>query len=750
MTGLSSEDMLGRGDNAYSTPFWGEPKQELVDCIMNNNPYSDLPHDSIEKHGDSLIAETFLPVFNGGKGIFVWLKASPLYDSNGNILGAIQAIRDITDRKLAEEALVESEAFFNRIIEQSPFPTWISDAKGTMIRANPALKKVLNLSDEQLIGKYNAFEDKQIEPDILKVLHDALQKGKTTDYELDWIGEKTGIDGIQEGNRVYCEGTMFPIHNQKGRITNAVITYKDSTDKKRAEEALLESEEKYRLAMDATTDGLWDWNVESGEVYYSPSWLKILGEKEVPPKYESWMNRIYPNDKETVLSTLQDHLDGKSEYWQKEHRLSTKTGKWKWVLGRGCVVKVSENGQPLRMVGTMTDITERKRLERQLQQTRKMQSIGTLAGGIAHDFNNILTPIVGYTEMLMEDLPPDSPFRNYSNEIYKSALRARALVKQILTFSRHEKHETKPMRMQPILKETIKMVRSTIPSSIELMQDIDGKCGIINADPTHIHQMIMNLLTNAYHAVGDGIGKITVELKDVELTALELFNPHMTPGTYNCLTISDTGSGMDDETKSWVFEPFFTTKELGKGTGMGLSVVHGIVETLNGGIKILSEVGKGTKFSVYIPLAKDAVDISKPQTEEAVPGGTESILIVDDEKAILQMENMMLQRLGYRIRSCDNSIDALEIFRSAPDNFDLIITDMAMPNMPGDKLAVELLKIRSDIPILLCTGYSEKINSDNAMIIGIRGFLTKPIVKKAFAQKLREVLDNGNSAFRSV
>lgn len=382
---------------------------------------------------------------------------------------------------------------------------------------------------------------------------------------------------------------------------------------------------------------------------------------------------------------------------------------------------------------------KRKILEAQLQQAQKMESIGTLAGGIAHDFNNILFPIVGHTEILLEDVPEGSLWRDDLNEIYIGALRARDLVKQILTFSRQESTELILTKTQPIIKEVLKLLRSTIPTTIEIKQNIETGCGLVKADPTQIHQIMMNLTTNAYHAMQDIGGELTVSLKEIELSKHNAISPDMVPGNYACLTVADTGAGMDKNITEKIFDPFFTTKET--GTGMGLSVVHGIVNRMGGTIRVYSEPGKGSEFNVYFPVERSSSEGQNSLTKKLIQGGTERILLVDDENAIIIMEKRMLERLGYQITSCANSIEALEVFHTNPDKFDLVITDMAMPNMPGDKLSAELSRIRPDISILLCTGFSERISEEKAASLGIKGLLMKPIVMRDFAQKIREVLD---------
>jgi len=423
-----------------------------------------------------------------------------------------------------------------------------------------------------------------------------------------------------------------------------------------------------------------------------------------------------------------------------ESQRFTKEGKLLDVSLSAAPIK-GNMGDIVGIVVNIKDITKRKMLEINLQQAQKMESIGTLAGGIAHDFNNILSPIMGHTDMLLMDTSENNPFRDSLNQIHTATLRARDLVKQILEFSRQGSNEFTLMKMQPIIKEALRLIRSTIPTTIEIKQDINPNCGIIKADPTQIHQIVMNLSTNAYHAMDETGGELKVSLKEMELGQNNIIAPNMKPGVYACLSISDTGIGMDKDLSKKIFDPFFTTKAIGKGTGMGLSVVHGIVTAMGGTIRVSSELEKGTEFHIYFPIEKKPFKENNTHAEGQIPGGTEHILFVDDEESIIAFGKRMLERLGYQVTSHSNSLEALEVFRSNSKNFDLVITDMTMPNMPGDKLSVELIKIRPDIPIVLCTGFSEAMSEEKAALLGIKGFQLKPVVMKDFARKIRKVLD---------
>jgi len=370
-----------------------------------------------------------------------------------------------------------------------------------------------------------------------------------------------------------------------------------------------------------------------------------------------------------------------------------------------------------------------------------MEAIGTLAGGIAHDFNNILFPITGYTEMLLQDIPDNSPFHESLSEILAGTKRAGDLVTQILTFSRQKEHELKPLKIEVVVKEALKLIKSSLPTTIKVRQNVNKDCGLVMADPTQIHQIVMNLCTNAFHAMEETGGKLTITLKEVELSAEDLKNPAIISGSHVCLTVADTGPGIGQGIIGRIFDPYFTTKEEGKGTGLGLAVVHGIVKSHGGQISVYSEPGKGTEFQICLPVIKKQKETAKVETDAPIQKGDERILLVDDQDVIVQLEKQMLDRLGYHVTTRTSSTDALEAFRMQPDKFDLVITDLTMPDMTGDKLAQKLMAIRPDIPVILCTGFTEKMSKEKAEALGFKGFLMKPIVMNDLAKSIREALE---------
>jgi signal transduction histidine kinase/ActR/RegA family two-component response regulator len=389
---------------------------------------------------------------------------------------------------------------------------------------------------------------------------------------------------------------------------------------------------------------------------------------------------------------------------------------------------------------------EKHKLESQLRQAQKMEAIGTLAGGIAHDFNNILSIIFGYNQLAMVEEDPENR-RRHLEELNKGAERAKELVAQILTFSRKAEQQMQPLQASLVVKEALKMLRASIPTTIEIRPHIVSEA-LVLADPTQIHQVVMNLCTNAYHAMRETGGILAVSLEEVRIAGEEYGYAGLAPGNYLKLEVSDTGCGIDAKTQEKIFEPYFTTKKPGEGTGLGLAVVHGIVKSHHGHITVYSEPGKGTSFHVYLPLTEQiAVALPEKAAPKELQGKGERVLFVDDEKQIREVVAAILTRNGYQVTPCADGAQALAEFEKGPERFELVITDMTMPSMTGAELTQKILALRPQTPIILCTGQSEFINREKALAMGIRAYLHKPVLMEALLGAVRKALEQGSSPF---
>lgn len=494
---------------------------------------------------------------------------------------------------------------------------------------------------------------------------------------------------------------------------------------------LQESENKYRSMMEAMNDAVYICSPDYKIEYMNPAMIKKTGRDAIG---ELCFKAIFDLDEKCPWCRYDEIQQGKSLAFD----IVSPQGNQFYHASSAAIV---HSDGAISILTVLRDTSEIRNLEAQLMQAQKMESIGTLAGGVAHDFNNILSAILGYTEIALLDIPSDSALEKNLNKVLQAGERARDLVKQILTFSRKSEEEKKPVQVHLIVNEVLKFLRSSLPSTIQIHQQIEIGNDTVLADSTQIHQILMNLCTNASHAMMEKGGILQVSLENMELDSdFTAQYPDMKPGSYLKLTVSDTGHGMSPDVLNRIFEPYFTTKERGAGTGLGMAVVHGIVKSHSGIIKADSEPGKGSTFHIYLPII-DEEEKSEKETDKPLPTGNERILFIDDEDALMDLGKQLLENLGYEVVARTSSVEALELFRTKPDQFDLVITDMTMPNMTGDRLAKELMKINTDIPIILFTGYSNGMSEHKAKEMGIRAFVMKPVTMRDLSIIVRKVLD---------
>lgn len=635
------------------------------------------------------------------------------------------------------------------------------DKKDQTIRAllfSPYSLFISGLSDGIVMGSSSSFCLKSGYSENLfigKPLADLdfwARPGEAHDF-WNLLTENAGIVSW-ETELVHAVGDRIPyvlsanLYDHDGEIW-VLISGRENSEHKEIEHALMHSESLYREAQEIAHIGHWELDLKSQHLTWSEEIFRIFDMEPhfFTASYETFLDLIHPDDREMVDKAYKDSVEKDARY-EVIHRLKMKDGRIKHVHERGRTER-DVNNKPLRSIGTVQDITAlkeseqaRERIERQLRQSQKMEAIGTLAGGIAHDFNNILFAILGFTEMSMETTDKDMMHYKHLERIFEAGNRAKDLVNQILTFCRQNVEQKKNVMIRLVVKEALKLIKATLPSSIHITEHLDSSARI-NADSTQIHQVVMNLCSNSAHAMQSmDTGHLTVELSDLDVDA-EFARRYfgMIPGKYVKLLVSDTGHGMSPEIRDRIFEPYFTTKGEGEGTGLGLSVVHGIVKTHGGQIMVYSEPGKGTTIKTFFPVI-EAPQHELKEVSEVTQGGNEQILLVDDERVLSDLMKSMLASLGYRVTALSDSLSALETFKASPDDFDLLITDMTMPDMNGLRLAENILAIRKTMKVIISTGFSERITDTMVKESGINAMIFKPIVKKDLAVVVRKVLDD--------
>jgi PAS domain S-box-containing protein len=709
--GWSKEEALGKVSHVLLHSRFSEPLEQIIEKLIRVGRWEG-EFSQVNRYG--------VPLFTSGR----WaLKV----DKKGKPVGILKINIDITERKKAEDALKSSSIYSRTLIEASLDPLVTISPDGKITDVNKATEFVTGVPRESLIGSdfSNYFTDPA---KAREGYEEAFLKGSIRDFPL-VILHASGLL-----TDVLYNATVFK--DESGEVQGIFAAARDITERKKAEE------ERLRLAkaIEQAAEGFIIMDADREILYVNPAFEKI--------------NDLRSAD--ILRSTYDDLLRmvGREE-WLGQEIASTLGLKDRWnghmtrrkKDGSACELNVvispllDEAGKIKNYVAVERDVTEEVKLQNHVRQRQKMEALGTLAGGIAHDFNNLLMPILINSEMVLLEAGEGSAISRHLQLVTEAANRGKELVKQIITFSRQKEQERNPIEVGPIIKEGLKFLRASIPKNIEIVENIQQGSAIALADPTQIHQVLMNLCSNAAYAMRQKSGVLGVTLSGIEMDShLAAQHLDLKPGSYLRLAVSDTGEGMTPEVIEKIFDPFFTTKAPGQGTGMGLAVVHGIVKGHGGAVTVYSEVGKGTTFNVYLPQIRGD-EVSRRADPGLLPLGNERILFVDDENIQVRSVLPMLERLGYQADGQTNPQKALDMFRARPEAYDLVITDLTMPFLMGDQLAAELLRLRPNLPIILCTGFSETISEGITKEIGIKALLLKPFSVRTMAETVRRVLD---------
>lgn len=665
-------------------------------------------------------------IHKNGTVIYAELSLSKIpFAGQWAILGTL---RDITQRLESEAALKNSEERYRLLVENQGEGVGYVDEEEQILFVNRAAEGILGRSRAELLGRcLSDFTDAR---DFQKIQGETRKRkiGSNSTYEMGFIRPN--------GERRQVLVTVTPHTDDRGQFMGALGIFRDITSIKQAEAEL----RRLSTAIEQTSDSILVADIAGTVLYANPATEKLLGLSQA---------RIHGR-------RIADLTDGESdadlygERWKEVIAGHSSSGRMNHRRANGTMGQTDTTLSPVRdddgnvqyVVLTSRDVTREAELEAQLRHSQRMEAIGVLAGGIAHDFNNLLMPILGFAELAQDLVKEDQPkLASYLEEIHGAGRRAADLVSQILLFGRQMEHDKQPVELHPMVKECLKLMRAALPATITIEVSVDEQCGQVLVDPSQIHQVMMNLCTNGFHAMRESGGRLKVTLDRVSsATPVQAIGGDLPPGDYIRLCVSDTGCGMSPETQKQVFLPFFTTKRVGEGTGLGLSIVHGIVTGCDGGILLESEVGRGSTFTVYLPIALKS-EPSDPFHEESPARGHEHILVVDDERPIGQMLGEALGLLGYRVSVFQDGQEALTAFQANPEGYDLVMTDCSMPGITGQELGVAVWHLRPGLPVLLMTGFSEELDEARARKQGFADLLKKPLPLSSLARALRKTLD---------
>jgi PAS domain S-box-containing protein len=694
-----------------------------------------------------------------GQVVNVLLSVSLVCDRRGEPSYFVAQIQDITSRKAVEQRLARvyeenarRERILNTALSSMTDFAQVHDREGRIVFVNQPLLNLWGLTLEEVVGRN--FIDLKYPPELAALLMRQLQEVMRTKKS---ITDETSYVA-PSGTTGYYEYIFSPVFAADGTVDLVVGTTRDITERKLVTESIRTNEAALAEAQRIGRFGSWELDlanlddINTNALRWSDEMFRIAGLEpgSVAVTNELFFSLVPAVDRAAIEQAVATAIRERQTY-SSTHRMIRADGSMRIVSETAQIILDEKTGRPRKIVGITHDITDRKRLEEQIRQSQKMDALGTLAGGIAHDFNNILTAINGYTELAQMALKENPVVRGYLGSVLQAAKRAAHLVRQILTFSRQEQLERRPTQLLPVVAETFNLLRATIPTTTAFDLSLASDAPIVFADPTQIHQILMNLGTNAWHAMKDRTGRLGVTLERFEVDArLAAATQGLQPGPYARISVSDTGCGMEAVTLERIFEPFFTTKATGEGTGLGLAVVHGIVDNHDGAITVESQPGVGTVFRVYLPAFAGAMLADASEGADVPHGDGERILIVDDEELLAQLGQKSLTALGYQVEFATRPSQVLSMVRADPQRFALIISDQTMPELTGLQLANKLQQIRPGLPIILMTGYAALVTPQLAEAAGICQVLLKPATLNALGTAVHDALVGADAMYAGV
>jgi len=718
-TGKSAEEVIGNDDtillSAEDARMAMKQDRQIIDSgqVQTYEQYVKIPG-SIGK-------------------IFLTTKG-PIFAENGEVSGLFGVSRDITERKELQTMLLESEARFHTAFAQAAVGQAMTDTEGNFIQVNKAYCDITGYTEQELQAmSIESITHPEDFPGCMKHISELLS-GKANSF----IIEKRYI--TKSGDPVWIRNSTAAVRDRLGNISNLIALSEDITERKKAEVCLSASEEKYRSIFEETKDVIFISTPEGRFIDVNPVGLEWLGYSSLEELQKIDIpNDLYVNAQDRIL--FQEAVERQGHVKDFEVQLKKTNGQQITVRITATVVR-DEKGRVVSYRGVMRDVTLEKTLEHQIMQAQKMEAVGQLAGGIAHDFNNILSAITGYGHLVLMQVQADSPLRPYVEQILESSERAAMLTQNLLTFSRKQIITPQPGRINEIIRNVAPVLTRLIREDIELKLELSIEDSTVEVDRLQIEQLMMNLATNARDAMPNG-GILTIGTQKMHMDATFVeAHGYGKIGTYAVISVEDTGVGLDEKTKARIFEPFFTTKELGKGTGLGLAMAYGVVKQNSGYINVYSEVGKGTTFRIYLPEITSTVEQIEDVEIQSPLGGTETILLVEDDQALRKLAITLLDKYGYTVIGASDSDEALARFIEYKESIDLLITDVVIPKRSGIEVFEEIKKLNPEIKVLFLSGYAKDITQNKGILNTNVNFLQKPVSPNTFLKKVREILDH--------